>query len=72
MGIVAGIFFFGESFSLFESFYNSSAMGSITLPQVTGLSYGLIVFLVVLMALGGFLFAGWAEKKWAHIRPEQG
>ncbi|MBL0060805.1 MAG: YeeE/YedE family protein [bacterium] len=71
-GIVVGILIFGESFSLVENFYNSSAMGSITLPQVTGMSYGLIVFLVVLMALGGFMFAGWAEKKWAHIRPEQG
>ncbi|MBI5060407.1 YeeE/YedE family protein [candidate division KSB1 bacterium] len=69
-GIVVGIFVFGESFSLIEAFYNSSSMGSITLPAVTGLSYGLVVFLVVLMALGGFWFAGRAEKKWAHIRPE--
>lgn len=72
LGIVFGILVFGESFSLIEGFYNSTALGSITLPQATGLSYQLIVFLVVLMALGGFAFAGWAEKKWAHIRPEQG
>ena len=36
-GIVVGILIFGESFSLVENFYNSSAMGSITLPQVTGM-----------------------------------
>jgi hypothetical protein len=30
-----------------------------------GVSYGLIVFLVVLMALGGFAGAEWVEKKFA-------
>ena len=70
LGIVVGIFIFGESFSLLAEFYNSTPMGSLTLPTLTGLPYGLLVFLVVLMALGGFWFAGWAEKKWAHLRPE--
>ncbi len=70
LGIVAGILIFGEAFSLVEGFYNSTAMGSITLPQISGMSYGLVVFLVVLMALGGFMFAGWAEKRWAHLNPE--
>ena len=40
-------------------------MGQITLPQLTGLPYGLLVFLVVLMALGGFVGAEWVEKKMA-------
>lgn len=71
LGIVAGILVFGEAFSLVEGFYNSTAMGSITLPAVTGMSYGMIVFLVVLMALGGFIFAEWAEKRWAHLNPEK-
>ena len=71
LGIVAGILVFGEAFSLVEGFYNSTAMGSITLPAVTGMSYGMIVFLVVLMALGGFMFAEWAEKRWAHLNPEK-
>ena len=69
-GIVAGIFFFGEVFPAIETFYKATPMGSVTLPQLLGISYGLILFLVVLMALGGFLLAGWAEKKFAHLRPE--
>jgi hypothetical protein len=40
-------------------------MGQITLPQISGLPYGLLVFLVVLMALGGFAGAEWVEKKMA-------
>jgi hypothetical protein len=70
LGIVAGIFFFGEVFPAIESFYTATPMGSVTLPQLFGVPYGLILFLVVLMALGGFLLAGWAEKKFAHLRPE--
>jgi hypothetical protein len=64
-GIVFGILVFGEIFPLVSSFYVSTAMGQITLPQITGLPYGLLVFLVVLMALGGFVGATWVEKKMA-------
>jgi hypothetical protein len=64
-GIIFGILVFGEVFPLVSSFYVSTAMGQITLPQITGLPYGLLVFLVVLMALGGFVGATWVEKKMA-------
>ena len=64
-GIFAGIFGFGEIYPLVANFYSSTSMGQLTLPQVTGLSYGLLVFAVVLMALGGFYGAGWVEKKMA-------
>ena len=64
-GIVFGILVFGEIFPLVSSFYVSTPMGQITLPQITGLPYGLLVFLVVLMALGGFVGATWVEKKMA-------
>ena len=64
-GIVFGILVFGEIFPLVRSFYVSTAMGQITLPQITGLPYGFLVFLVVLMALGGFVGATWVEKKMA-------
>jgi hypothetical protein len=63
LGIVAGIAVFGEFFSLVSDFYVSTAMGQITLPQLFNLPYGLLVFAVVLMAIGGFAAAEWAEKK---------
>jgi len=71
LGIVAGIFVFGEIFPLIRTFYESTPMGIITLPKLFGMSYGLLVFLVVLMALGGFMAAGWAEKKFAGNRPAE-
>jgi hypothetical protein len=64
-GIMFGILVFGEVFPLVSNFYLSTPMGQITLPQLTGLPYGLLVFLVVLMALGGFVGAEWVEKKMA-------
>ncbi len=65
LGIFAGIFGFGEIYPLVSTFYASTPMGQLTLPQVTGLPYGVIVFAVVLMALGGFAGAEWVEKRMA-------
>lgn len=62
-GVVAGIFVFGESFDLIKEFYSSSDMGQLTLPKLLNLPYGLLVFAVVVMALGGFAGAQWLEKK---------
>ena len=62
VGIIAGILVFGEVFPLVSSFYTSTPMGQMTLPQLSGLSYGLIVFLVALMAIGGFAGATRVER----------
>lgn len=64
-GFIFGVLVFGEVFPLVSKFYGSTSMGQITLPQITGLPYGLLVFLVVLMALGGFAGGEWVEKKMA-------
>ncbi len=65
LGVMAGIFVFGEIFPLIEGFYYSSNMGRVFLPDYLGMSYGMIVFLVVLMAVGAFAVAEWGEKKMA-------
>lgn len=65
VGIFVGIFGFSELYPRVSGFYNSTDMGQLTLPQVTGLPYGLLVFAVVLMALGGFAGAEWVEKRMA-------
>jgi uncharacterized protein len=65
VGIVIGIFGFGEAYPLVKDFYASTPMGQITLPQFFGVPYGVLVFAVVLMALGGFAGAEWVEKKFA-------
>lgn len=69
-GVIAGIFVFGEMFPLITEFYYSSDMGSVTLPSYFGLTYGLVVFLVVIMAIGAFVAAKWSEKKFADRNPE--
>lgn len=66
LGMLFGIFVFGEMFPLIEDFYNSTAMGSITLPQYFNIPYGVVVFLVVLMAVGAFAAAEWGERKKAN------
>lgn len=64
-GVMFGVLVIGEAFPLVRGFYESGNYGRLTLPEVFHLSYGIVVFLVVLMALGGFLFAGWAERRFA-------
>ena len=62
LGIFFGIFVFGEVFPLIENFYSSTDMGIVTLPEFLGLSHGMVVFLVVVLALGAFSAAEWAER----------
>lgn len=71
LGVMAGIFVFGEMYPMITGFVNSTNMGSLTLPQYFNMSYGLVVFLVVLMALGAFALAEWSEKKFADKNPEK-
>jgi uncharacterized protein len=65
LGVVFGIFGFGEIFPLVSGFYNSTFMGQVTLPQFFNLPYGVVVFLVVVMAVGAFVAAEWGEKNMA-------
>ena len=70
LGAMAGMFAFGEAFPLLKGFYESGNFGRLTLPQVFHLPYGLVVFLVVVMALGGFMGAGWVERRFARPAEE--
>jgi rhodanese-related sulfurtransferase/uncharacterized membrane protein YedE/YeeE len=64
LGVLSGIFLFGETVSSFAVFFESSYMGRFTLPELFGLDYGTVVVGVVLMAL--FMFWG-AEKVEAAV-----
>lgn len=70
LGVMFGIFLFGEIFPFITNFYYSTNMGSVTLPQFFHLSHGMVVFLVVIMAIASFALAEWSEKKFAHRNPE--
>ncbi len=71
LGIIVGIAVFGEFFPLIEGFYYATPIGEITLPQVLNLPYGLVVFLVTLMAIGGFAGATRVEKFMAARKGEK-
>lgn len=61
-GVAFGAFIFGETLSISQVFYNSTYMGRFILPELLGLSTGVVVVLVVFMALTMFYWAEIAEK----------
>jgi hypothetical protein len=64
-GFAAGTLGFALAFPLVRGLYGAGEVGAVTLPQATGLPHGLLVFAVVLMAVGGFAGATWVERKMA-------
>ncbi len=68
LGVLFGIFAFGESVGSFEAFFLSSDMGRFTLPEWLGLSTGATLAAVVAMALGMFYLAELAEQHWGLKR----
>ncbi len=51
LGVLFGIFLFGETVGNFAVFWSSSYMGRFTLPELFGVSYGTVVLGIVIMAL---------------------
>lgn len=64
LGVLTGIFVFGETVASFALFFDSSYMGRFTLPELFGVDFGVVVVGVVLMAL--FMFWG-AERVEAAV-----
>lgn len=64
LGMLLGLFGFGEVYPYVAQWTGVTDFGVQTLPTVSGLPYGVVVLAVVLMALGAFVAAEWAEGKW--------
>jgi uncharacterized membrane protein YedE/YeeE len=62
LGIFAGTFVYAEVYPAIKGFVNADAMGQVTLPEVLGLPYGLVVFAVVVIAVVGFWGATQVER----------
>ena len=69
-GMFAGVMGFAEAYPHMLRFVHMTSMGQITLAKLWDLPYGLLVFAVVLMALGAFVAAEWAEKKFGGVEPD--
>ena len=61
LGFAAGTLGFALAFPFVKGLYVAGDAGTRTLPLLTGLPYGTLVFAVVLMAIGGFAGATWVE-----------
>jgi uncharacterized membrane protein YedE/YeeE len=60
-GFAAGTLGFALAFPIVKGLYLAGDAGTRTLPQLAGVPYGVLVFAVVLMAIGGFAGATWVE-----------
>jgi len=67
LGIFAGTFVYAEVYPAIKGFVNSDPMGQVTLPEVFGLPWGLVVYAVVVIAVVGFWGATKIER-WAGSR----
>lgn len=63
-GMVVGMWIFAAGYPVWGLFYESSALGRLTLWQVFGISKELMAAIIVAMALAAFYLAGLGEK-WA-------
>jgi rhodanese-related sulfurtransferase len=68
LGMTAGLFGFAEVYPAIADWAGSTNLGKLTLSSVTGLPYGVVVLAVVLMALGAFLAAEWAERRFGGLQ----
>lgn len=62
-GLFLGVLIFAEGYPMWEKFYKDQFIGYPKLSSVLGLSDGIFAFILILMALGMFWVAEWAEKK---------
>jgi uncharacterized membrane protein YedE/YeeE len=63
LGMFAGVLSMGLLFDRFKVFYDSTARGVLTLPQLLHVSYGVVVFGIVVIAVAGFRGAELIEKR---------
>ncbi|MEA2492036.1 MAG: uncharacterized protein QOH21_3828 [Acidobacteriota bacterium] len=63
LGMFAGVLGSGLAFDAFRGFYESTARGALTLPQLLGVPYGVVVCAVVVMALLAFTIAEKLEAR---------
>ncbi|HEX7420239.1 MAG TPA: YeeE/YedE thiosulfate transporter family protein [Thermoanaerobaculia bacterium] len=63
LGMFSGVLVAGLAFAPLLSFYESTSRGSLTLPQLTHIPYGVIVFAIVAIALAGFRVAEFIERR---------
>jgi uncharacterized membrane protein YedE/YeeE len=62
-GMFAGVLITGLAFAPLQPFYESTSRGSLTLPELLHLPYGVVVCAIVVLALLAFRAAQWWESR---------
>ena len=62
-GLLAGVLGTGFAFPQLQQFYDSTARGTWQVPEALHLSYGVVVFIIVLIAVGGFQLVERMERQ---------
>jgi uncharacterized membrane protein YedE/YeeE len=68
LGLFAGTVVYAESYSAIRQLVNADARGALTLPQAFDLPWGVVVFAVVLVAVGGFYGATLIERRFGEAQ----
>jgi rhodanese-related sulfurtransferase/uncharacterized membrane protein YedE/YeeE len=63
VGGLLGVFAFGELFSLYGNFYESTSLGAIRVFDSLGMSQGLFAFFLIAIAIGAFAVTTLIEKR---------
>lgn len=63
-GMLGGILVFGEAFPLVARLYDATPLGTLTLPEATGIAYPIVVAAVAVGAVAAFRGAEWVEARY--------
>ena len=63
LGLFIGVLIFTEGYPLFEKLYKAEFLGATKVSDYLGIKDGVFALLIILVALGMFWVAEWAEKK---------
>jgi hypothetical protein len=63
-GLFIGVFGFAFTYGMWEKLYMAKYLGEPKVSDSLGMSDGLFGLLLIIIALGMFYVAEWAEKKW--------
>ena len=65
-GLFVGLILFAEAEPFLQGIISVSSLGDLSLYELFNMSYGLLTFIVVLVALAAFWFAGRVEERFAN------
>jgi sterol desaturase/sphingolipid hydroxylase (fatty acid hydroxylase superfamily) len=69
LGFAVGLAIYAVALPGVELWANANSVGEVTLPQVWGVPYGVVVLGLIVLAAIAFAAAEWAERRFAHLRP---